>query len=265
VKPNPKTLVLNLLSAFPGGAIGARDAVAACAIFGIRETATRVALVRLSSAGLLEAAGRGSYRLGPKATKLAAEVGAWRSALRGLRDWSGGWACVYVGDLGRSDRAQLRTQERALKMTGVRELARGLYVRPDNLSGGVDALRARLGALGLEALVFAARDLDEGAEARARALWDGKALDRAYRETKKKLDGWLARAHQLDVEAQARESFLLGNAGIRQLVFDPLLPAPLVDVEERRAFVDALVRFDRAGHAIWRSLSRPKQVEARPS
>jgi hypothetical protein len=27
-----------------------------------------------------------------------------------------------------------------------------------------------------------------------------------------------------------------------------------VDVKERRAFVDAVVRYDRAGHAIWQRL-----------
>src|SRR5262249_2011672 len=249
--PNPRTLILNLLSVAPDEVMAARDAVAVCAIFCIQETARRVALTRLSGAGLLQAAGRGTYRLGRRAQKLATEVGAWRTALRGLREWSGGWAAVFVGDLGRADRVALRAQDRALRMTGVRELGRGLFVRPDNLAGGVATLRERLTALGLEAPVFAARDFDAETDARARALWDGKALTRAYKNTRIELDEWLERAGQLDPEAGARESYLIGNEAIRQLVFDPLLPHPLVDVDERRAFFDALVRFDRAGHAIW--------------
>jgi phenylacetic acid degradation operon negative regulatory protein len=51
-----------------------------------------------------------------------------------------------------------------------------------------------------------------------------------------------------------RQSFLLGDAAIRSLVFDPLLPAPLVDVRARRAFVASVKRFDRAGQKVWRSL-----------
>src|SRR5690606_11792537 len=70
------------------------------------------------------------------------------------------------------------------------------------------------------------------------------------------LESWLARwsagTPSLSIEAAARESFLLGNDAIRQLVFDPLLPAPLVDVDARRAFVDAVRRFDAVGHSIWR-------------
>ncbi|HEY5292026.1 MAG TPA: hypothetical protein VIJ43_06915 [Burkholderiales bacterium] len=46
----------------------------------------------------------------------------------------------------------------------------------------------------------------------------------------------------------------------------PLLPAPLVDVAARRAFVDAVVRFDAAGHAIWSrflGIGRSQQADAR--
>ena len=91
-------------------------------------------------------------------------------------------------------------------------------------------------------------------EQRARKLWNGRALSKSYRETRLKLEAWLARADQLEPEVAARESFLLGDKAIHQLVFDPLLPEPLVDVKERRAFVDAVLRYDRAGHAIWQRL-----------
>jgi phenylacetic acid degradation operon negative regulatory protein len=98
------------------------------------------------------------------------------------------------------------------------------------------------------------------------ALWDGRALTRAYRDTRGRLDAWLARVDSLALDVAARESFLLGNDAIRQLVFDPLLPSPLVDVGARRAFTDAVVRFDAAGHAIWNRFLRdgiPARASAR--
>ena len=127
-------------------------------------------------------------------------------------------------------------------------------MRPDNLAGGLDAARRRLARLGLEreAAVFRASGFDAGRERRARALWDGKALARGYRGTAARLERWLAQAHRLDLEAAAREAFLLGDEAIRQIVFDPLLPAPLVDEQARAAFVDTVVRFDAAGQAIWK-------------
>lgn len=262
MKPNPRHLVLNLLQAADGEALTARDAVASCGLFGIRENSVRVALVRLASEGLIEAAGRGAYRLGPNAAGLSAEVATWRTAETRVRDWNGGWIAVHVGGLGRSDRTALRARDRALQMLGLRELDRGLFVRPDNLVGGVEAVRERLHKLGLDAgaAVFIASGFDETREARARALWDGKVLTTSYRAMRKKLEYWLARAGTLAPEVAARESFLLGNAAIRQLVFDPLLPAPLVDVEERRAFVEVVMRYDDVGHAIWRNLELLPQI-----
>jgi phenylacetic acid degradation operon negative regulatory protein len=254
--PNPRTLILNLLLAADGEPLPARDAVASCALLGLRENTVRVALVRLAAAGYLEAAGRGAYRLGPKAAGLAADVATWRSAEQRVTPWAGGWIAVHVGALGRSDRVALRSRDRALALLGLRELERGLFVRPDNLAGGVSAARERLLNLGLDgaAAVFVAQAFDDGREQRARALWDTAALDRGYRQTRQQLDDWLARAGTLQPAVAARESFLLGNDAIRQLVFDPLLPAPLVDVDARRAFADAVVRYDRAGHRIWQSL-----------
>lgn len=256
VEANPRNLILNLLLASDGAPMPVREAVSACALFGIRENSVRVALARLAAGGMVEAVGRGAYRLGPGAAGLAEDVSTWRGAEQRVTEWGGAWVAAHVGGLGRSDRVALRSRQRALALLGMRELDRGLFVRPDNLAGGVGAVRARLLKLGLDeaAAVFVARDLDSARERRARALWDGKALDRGYRETRRQLHAWLARAGKLEPEVAARESFLLGNDAIRQLVFDPLLPAPLVDVEARRAFVEAVQQYDRAGHAIWKSL-----------
>jgi phenylacetic acid degradation operon negative regulatory protein len=257
--PNPRQLILSLLLASDGGELFARDAVAGAALFGIRENSVRVALVRLASGGLIEATGRGSYRLGPNGADLAADVSTWRSAERRVRKWQGGWVAVNVGNLGRSDRVALRARDRALLLLGLRELDRGLFLRPDNLVGGVSGVRERLHRLGLQedAAVFLASELDAAREARARALWDGKALTKSYGRTRQQLEKWLRRASELKPQTAAREAFVLGNDAIRQLVFDPLLPDPLVDPAERRAFVAGVLEFDRAGRGIWRRFLQP--------
>jgi len=269
---NPRHLILNLLLGTSSEALAARDAVASCALFGVRENSTRVALARLLAAGLIEVAGRGAYRLGPNAAELAAEVATWRRAEQRVREWNGAWIAVHVGGLGRIDRVALRSRERALGILGLAELDRGLHLRPDNLVGGIAAVRERLVNLGLEreAAVFVAKDFDAARERRARTLWNGNALTRRYRKMSRRLDDWLARAGTFPTEIAARESFLLGNDAIRELVFDPLLPAPLVDIEARRAFVDAVLRFDAAGHAIWSRFlregrSRHPTLRARPA
>jgi hypothetical protein len=144
---SPRALILNLLLGAGGAPLGAREAVAACALMGVQEGSTRVALARLVAAGMLQPGGRGLYTLGAAAQPLAADVATWRAGEQRVRPWLGDWVAVHAGALGRSDRAALRSRERALDLLGLAELERGLYLRPDNLAGGVAGVRARLASL----------------------------------------------------------------------------------------------------------------------
>jgi phenylacetic acid degradation operon negative regulatory protein len=253
---NPKRLILNLLRAADGAPLSSREAATACALFGIRESAVRVALVRLSSAGLIEAEGRGSYRLGSQAEPLAQDVSHWQSAEARVCDWDGGWLMVSTGGLGRSDRPLLNARNRSLALGGFQELEPTLYLRPDNLVGHASTARERLHKLGLDdsAPVFSVRDLDPRREQLARRLWDGTALNASYHTSRKKLAQWMKRSSKIDLDVAARESFLLGNDAIRQLIFDPMLPEPLVDVSARREFAEVVQAFDQLGHSIWQRL-----------
>ena len=252
-EPDPRRVVLNLLRVAGGGALAAPEAVKAGALFGISANSMRVTLARLSRAGLVEAAARGVYRLGPAGRAIAADVSGWREAEARLVPWRGRWVAAATGGLPRSDRKALRARGRALSMLGMRELEDGLHIRPDNFSGGVAAVRDRLAGLGLErqAAVFGADSFDAKRHERAMSLWRTEALVNAYRQGVGRLDAWAARAVALPLDVAARESFLLGDDAIRRIVFDPMLPAPLIDEAERRVFVDTAKRFDDLGRRIW--------------
>jgi phenylacetic acid degradation operon negative regulatory protein len=258
MKPNAKHLIMNLLAAAVDWPLTARNAVRACQLFGVSESSTRVTLARLSAEGLIEARERGVYQLTPYARQMAEDVRGWRHALKQLKAWKGDWVGVQVGHLGRSDRTALRRRERALVLTGFRELERGLHLRPDNLRGGVSRVRERLHHRGLEtdAMVFAVSELDSERDAQARRLWDTRREVDLYRKTRKELDDWLKRAHRLEPEEAAREAFVIGDRAIRQMVFDPLLPEQLTDPGERQAFFEVLLEYDRRGHEIWEALYR---------
>jgi phenylacetic acid degradation operon negative regulatory protein len=254
MQPTAKNLILELLMASKDAPVSAREAVVAGRLFDISENNIRVALVRLSAASLVEAAGRGAYQLGAGGLDLAHEVQAWRTALQRLRDdWQGAYVVVHGGLPARVERAAVQRVNRAFHLLGFGELERGLHVRPDNLDGGVDALMERLRTLGLgtNCAVFVASQFDVPTQARVHALWDSSALNASYRRMRDQLEAWLERAGELEPDVAARECFLLGRRAIRQVVFDPFLPHPLVDVELRRAFFETAVRFDHAGHLIW--------------
>lgn len=256
---NPRALILRLLLGAEtqgDGALEVRELLAACALFGLTANTVRVALARAVAAGLLVAPRRGAYALGPKAQPLADEVRRWRRLPAQVVDWRGGWVAVHVGAAGRSDRAALRARERAFGLLGLAEFERGLHLRPDNLAGSASALRQRLQALLPEGTdggtVFALRDFDPVDDQRARGLWDTPALNATYLEGTARLSAWLDDARALPLESAAREVFELGDRAIRQLVFDPWLPAPLVDDAARRRFVAAVIRHDDVGQSIWR-------------
>lgn len=256
---NPRALILRLLlgaGAQGDGALGVRELLASCALFDLPENSVRVALARAVAAGLLVAPRRGAYALGPKARPLADEVRGWRRLPSQLADWDGGWVAVHVGAVGRSDRPALRARERAFDLLGLAGFERGLHLRPDNLAGGAEALRTRLRALlpdGTDAgTVFTLRDFSPADDTRARGLWDAAALNTRYGDTTGRLSAWLDDARTLPLESAARELFELGNRAIRQLVFDPWLPAPLIDEAARKRCVAAVIRHDDIGQAIWR-------------
>lgn len=262
-----KNLTLDLLLAAGSEHLPVRHLLSAANLFGIPANNVRVALARLSAEGLIESVGRGIYRLSARANELAADVATWRTASQRVRPWLGGHVTVHCGALGRSDRAALRHRERALGMLGLRELDRGLFVRPDNLQGNIDQLRRRLVTLGLEreASVFIAAQFDAEREHRIQQLWQGEALDQTYTRVQAQLADWTARAQELSIEEAARESYLLGRMAIRHVVFDPLLPEPLVDVAARDHFIDAVVAFDRLGHGIWRRFHAQVDAPAAPA
>src|SRR5688500_8756167 len=112
MKPSAKRIVLELLTAADPHQGSVANLVAAGEVLGVDEGNIRVALARLVAAGTLELAGRGEYRLGVATRALTDQITSWRDLEKQVRRWDGGWACVALGDLGRTDRSALRRRER---------------------------------------------------------------------------------------------------------------------------------------------------------
>ena len=251
--PTARHLVLDLLSTLPRGAMPVRALVAAGDLFGISENSVRVTLARLLADRLITRDDRGAYRLGPGAEAVSRQVASWRDLGARMRPWDGGWLAVHTAGLGRANRTQLRRRSRALSWLGFRELRPDLVVRPDNLAGGVDAVRTQLRALGLEpdALVLLVAGLDEATDERARRLWPVARLVAGQRSARLALERSERRLPALPESRAMVESFELGGNAIRQLALDPLLPEALLPGRERELLLETMLRYDRAGRACW--------------
>lgn len=201
-----RSVVLSvLLGAHPPWATAA-DMLRLTADFGIKETALRVALTRMVSAGDLIRSDDG-YRL---SERLLARQRRQDAALAPVtREWDGTWLTVIVTAVGADarDRAGLRT---TLQHGRFGELREGVWLRPDNLAEQLPAeIRRR-------ARVLQARD-DAPAEL-ARSLWELADWANNGRRLLRDMD----RAN--DVPGR----FMVAAAMVRHLLTDPVLPAELV-------------------------------------
>ena len=251
--PNARSLVLDLLATMPPGtAMPVAALVEAVAPFGIAGNALRVAVARLAAAGHLVRDERGRYLLGERSLPVRRRVRSWRDLAR-TRPWRGEWLGVLPA---RALRSAQRQREIALRLLGFASFSPGLWLRPDNLAARAAEVRAELRALGLPDgdLVAGLRDLDDASERRARGLWDTAALRRTYRRSLADLEASAARLPGLAPERAMAESFLLGGRVIRELTLDPLLPDEICPGDERRALVERLREYDRAGRLVWAAL-----------
>ena len=140
-----------------------------------------------------------------------------------------------------------------MRFLGFEELKPGLFVRPNNLTPGIEGIRDELFALGLDpqAAVFRMEELNTAQEQRARAMWDIPGLENTYSKLHGELTFSLDRLENLPLSDSLRESFLLGREGIRQVVLDPLLPEPLIDERKRSEMVDVLQDYCDKGVNLW--------------
>jgi phenylacetic acid degradation operon negative regulatory protein len=251
-----KAVVLEVLSAGESiyqGSLPVRSLVQAASVFDVAENSVRVAIVRLRAEGLLESPSRGEYRLGPSAQVVNEKIHGWRTVSARLGDWDGSWAAVFTADLSRTDRPALRRRQRALRYLGFERLKPGLFLRPNNLTPGIDGLRNELVALGLDpnASVFRMEELNPNQEERARALWDSPKLEQTYSKLHGDLTVSMNRLEELPLNDSVREAFLLGREGIRHVVLDPLLPEPLIDEHKRSTMVNILQSYCDKGLNLW--------------
>jgi phenylacetic acid degradation operon negative regulatory protein len=228
VTPSPKSAILDLLQSTRGRSMPVRALVEAGALLGLAENGVRVALARLVARGLVERDGPGRYRLAPSAQPISKRVGGWTSADQRAVRWDGAWLGVLTQGRANGERAARRSDSRALAFLGFARLTPGLWIRPDNLRGGVAAAREALHELGLDPHVSVLRLTD---------------LDAAKLE-------------RLTPAAAMIETFLIGGRAIRQIALDPCLPEAIAPEKERRALVAAMREYDRAGRACWRDFMR---------
>lgn len=229
----------------------AQQAIRWGALFQIDAAAIRVALGRMLRAELLESPQRGAYAIGPAGRVLAETARRWTSAEDRVTTWNGTWLFVHTAHLGRTHKPALRARERALSLDGFAGLKRGLWCRPANYIEGAKETFTRMCELGLEEDALMFEGVPSFAQPIAGNLWHRDQLESAYHQYASAIEESARRMPQLDEDAAARETFLLGEAVIRQINGDPLLPDELIDAPARRTMHSAMLSYDQLGREVW--------------
>lgn len=250
-----KALILSLISSTDTDRQMIGSLIHAGALFGIEPATLRVAATRLLKDGLLESPERGIYVPGPKSQALTRRVQQWRDAGNKMVAWNGDWLAAMTNHLGRRDRRQLRTRERALALFGYQEAEAGLWVRPANLARPLDAHRADLLGIGADETIPVLRIAEMAApDMRGwRELWSVEALEQSYRAAIGAMTDSLNHIGKLSAAEAARETLLIGQAAIRVINFDPLLPPELGNQELFLQMVSQMRAYNEVGIACWQA------------
>ncbi len=252
-RPTPKRLILSLLSAPSLETIEVGHLVQWGQLFGIEASATRVAVGRLVKQGFITAVERGTYTIGPQGSLIARTASHWSQLEDRVGTWAGGWIVVHTSHLGRVNKTALRTRERAFRLNGFAELVPGLWCRPDNLVQTLDVTRHQMISLGLEAeaIVMQVGAFPGVESEQLHALWPRQQLEAGYREYIAAMSASEKRIQRMGTPEAARETFLVGEAVIRRINADPLLPAQMVDTRARHKLVARMVSYNRLGRSVW--------------
>jgi len=251
--PSPKRLVLSLLSAHDLDQVEISRLLQWGSLFDIDAAAMRVTVGRLTRQGLLRSPQRGLYCIGPEGELITQTARDWVNAEQRIGPWHGEWIMVHTSHLGRSNKTALRARERAFRLNGLAEFVAGLWCRPANFNESLPATRARLLSLGLEAeaVIIRAADMPGTGEKELFALWPREHLEDSYHRHIRSMEKSLSGLGKLSLSRAALETMLIGEAVIRQINADPLLPDPMVDSRSRRRMIALMKRYDRSGRKVW--------------
>lgn len=259
-----RALILSLIASIGTDRQMIAGLIHAGALFGIEPATIRVAATRLLKEGLLESPERGLYVPGPRAQALTRRVQQWRDVAGKMVPWNGDWLVAMTHPLGRRDRKQLRNRERALALFGYQAAEAGLWVRPANLARALPDHQQDLTGIGadetmpiLRVTEMTAPGLQDWA-----GLWSAADLEQSYQAALRAMTESLERLPRLSLADAARETLLTGQAVIRAINFDPLLPPELGNQKLFLEMVEAMGVYNERGQKCWRAYNAAVPSEA---
>ena len=245
-----RTLLLDLFTNGQNETLTSRDLARVGAAFGFAEEAIRTALARLRAEGRLTAVRRGVYGPGPVSDPIRDRVSVWWTRPGRRLAWDGSWIMTAIRPTSLT-RTLWRRCQWSLEFNGFRQDASGIWVRPNNLTGGFAGVREDLSRFGAphDMLVGRLDGISPAQRDRFAALWDTEGLRLSHEAYARSLDQ--SRAGLGSGPDAAVTTLLVGREAIRRIIRDPQLPRELADDAPLLGLVDAMIAYDRVGRRAW--------------
>jgi phenylacetic acid degradation operon negative regulatory protein len=248
----PRSLIASLLLRTPAATMRGSRLVQWCALFGVAEGTTRVALSRMVERGELQASD-GRYALAGRVEHRRAAQDWTLDPVLGR--WNGEWRMAVVGAGSRDagERAALRDAMRRIRYGEVRE---GVWTRPDNLPRASAPVESWAVA-DAQCDWWAARPDGDGT-ALAMRLFDEPGWSKRTRTVTPRLEA-ATRALDAEDEPSIADAFVAGAASLAHLRADPLLPRELTsDPAAAKELRVAYGAYEAAFSAVVRSWFRTR-------
>lgn len=249
-----KDIVLTLLQA-SRGSVPVNAIVRVGALMGVSGNAIRVSLSRLVQKGMVVTDDEGNYRISSETSPMQELVQCWRLGEKRRVSWRGNWV---ICDLPRPAPAQsVRNRSTwALELLGFRRTPTHLWLRPDNLAGGIKTLREKLADLEIESnaeLFIGSRFSEQALRHMQTKLWPIKKMSTRYQQLYRRLQKGMIQLNKKPTDTMLVNAFMLGNGVVRTLITDPMLPEEMQDPAPRIRLTNLMLKFDAKGRRIWES------------
>lgn len=251
----PRRLIVSLFNTSNVNTLTIGQLISAGALFDFEASSVRMAVTRLIKDQLICSVERGVYCSGKEAEALYSEIQRWRTADKEMKPWQGDWLLALTGHLGRTNKSQLRSMTRAFQLYGFAEIELGVWIRPANLIKHIDEVYQNLLEIGVREQSYLVT-VNEIASHHHRAWltqWPAEKLQARYRETIDRLNSSRQSFAKMTTQEAARESLLLGEAAIRLINLDPLLPREIIDTDEFQNLVSCMLAYDELGQFYWQT------------
>lgn len=255
VEHDARRTVLTMMNAM-GGTASVSRLLRATDILGVEQGAVRMALTRLKSKKVLGNPKRGVWSLSADGQSTRGQVDAWRTIQSRLMGWDGRSWVAYKASGSFQDTASGRARARTTRILGMRQWRNNLWVRPNNLVAEVGGLRTRIlsQANSADDLVFLIQGLSSNDSKEISELWNVQSIEARYTSCLDDMIKARSAAGDEALELAARNVYEVGDAVIRTLAIDPLLPADMINTSLRAECIEAMRGFDVFGRNLWRQV-----------